>query len=1066
MTFSAWCSYFILGCAPVIFVRNKGGGSVGSADMARDVKDLNEVIKRHLRDMQQEGGFQLFEADFGEYGKFFLQPRVASDKQHFEFNSDGFHLNNQPNTAQVFIACMNVNQLDSLSTPKSRGSGRAQYMSTIDMLFGKGPFPAKCERPYDALSSTNKPRMRMTMNCDEDDLNRTTLECKNPTEKRNYGGGELSNRLQQLQATSLPPSSSLPPSPSSSAEATASEDDDGVGDSGAVMGAQVDWAQCEGCGKWRTLARDGGTPRTEWPGEFRCEMVTWNTAIDSCEKEAEPYPEDAAAVEVEEDPATAEAEREAAKEAKEYAAFRKEAKGLRDHVYGCTSVSATPMAMFMHLGPRDLRIVVLRPPANYIGYRVVGREGEQEDYLQNFVEVMPLEPRNDTKKISKTTLYREHFMGHDWETGPWDTATDCPPPPFTKNRTGTVLLSKKNAEDYKEARQDKQAVDDAHQRQSYGDGGRAWEADGDNIRRMVNHMVSDTATVERRGLINTNKTVSDGGKNSLAVQLMKEFGDCDNCGVIVLEYSHIGVRIHYSTRKHGLVAMTTALQYGCGDYQRAGCHEDGTDQVLSELWKTRQDDKMEKHHVCESFKLANINHLYSAIERYRRQNPGILLRTVCLSGAIGGRGVRYKGLGHDGILTDQYYAFDVKSTAQCSTHGEASVQIIGRLCGLFCETLPGRTLDTVDDMAAAPAVRLWIPAACWTLVETYMAAQDQVVSMMKQQAGPGEKFKETIARLTANGQYPQAKQFFFDAIGMNSKGGDCYMDATRRNMARKAQESIRELGHVRSHGAAGNVFNELQHFNPRAQAARVLRESAEKTREEQLQERAKWAVLRQAFPAAMAGGGAGAPPPEPAQHAIEDLLQAAVLWRMRREEDETEDGHLRLDDIKDGIDGDCDINVPPQHLEGVLGRMVAARQLASECVPGGHTDKRRRLDAGGSSDAGSYTTYFLQHDNSLHDISLQHGSVEEAVMGEREFVSQSEIDLLYSNHKKPPQPGDSIEVAVGAGRWVWGQVLSYDHKTSVAALLRCDNTDHHWDSEENEQNLQLSAYSWKRLDLS
>jgi hypothetical protein len=88
-------------------------------------------------------------------------------------------------------------------------------------------------------------------------------------------------------------------------------------------------------------------------------------------------------------------------------------------------------------------------------------------------------------------------------------------------------------------------------------------------------------------------------------------------------------------------------------------------------------------------------------------------------------------------------------------------------------------------------------------------------------------------------------------------------------------------------------------------------------------------------------------------------------------------------------------------------------------------------------------------------------------MGEREFVSQGEIDLLYSNNrKKQPQPGDAIEVAVGPERrWVWGQVLSYDNETSVAALRRWDKTDRHWDKEDDEQSLQLSAYSWKPLVL-
>jgi hypothetical protein len=74
--------------------------------------------------------------------------------------------------------------------------------------------------------------------------------------------------------------------------------------------------------------------------------------------------------------------------------------------------------------------------------------------------------------------------------------------------------------------------------------------------------------------------------------------------------------------------------------------------------------------------------MYSFLERYRRiiNRP---IRTVCLAGEIGGRGVRYKGVKHEGILTDMFLSFDVSKKKQIALHGETLIQYAGRLCGIY-----------------------------------------------------------------------------------------------------------------------------------------------------------------------------------------------------------------------------------------------------------------------------------------------------------------------------------------------------------------------------------------------
>ena len=68
IVFAAWVSFFVLGCLPVLFVRNGGGRISGSADMRKGVADLNDRIVMHLTEM----GVQKFLHD-----KFCLKVRAS-----------------------------------------------------------------------------------------------------------------------------------------------------------------------------------------------------------------------------------------------------------------------------------------------------------------------------------------------------------------------------------------------------------------------------------------------------------------------------------------------------------------------------------------------------------------------------------------------------------------------------------------------------------------------------------------------------------------------------------------------------------------------------------------------------------------------------------------------------------------------------------------------------------------------------------------------------------------------------------------------------------------------------
>ena len=84
----AFCSYFILGCVPVIFVRNKGGKVVGSEDMAKAIHDLNVDVEAAIKEIKKEPEFSWVVLD-RDLPRFKLNVRCTSNGQSLEFTERG-----------------------------------------------------------------------------------------------------------------------------------------------------------------------------------------------------------------------------------------------------------------------------------------------------------------------------------------------------------------------------------------------------------------------------------------------------------------------------------------------------------------------------------------------------------------------------------------------------------------------------------------------------------------------------------------------------------------------------------------------------------------------------------------------------------------------------------------------------------------------------------------------------------------------------------------------------------------------------------------------------------------
>ena len=113
----AFHCFYVEGILPVIFVRNKGGASVGTADMSNGIKEFNDTVK------------SVFESIFHHYEHlpefnhvkahdFFLHPRRSSEGETLEFQGSESYLLRYP---QVVIACTNVTQLRPFYKPPTTG---------------------------------------------------------------------------------------------------------------------------------------------------------------------------------------------------------------------------------------------------------------------------------------------------------------------------------------------------------------------------------------------------------------------------------------------------------------------------------------------------------------------------------------------------------------------------------------------------------------------------------------------------------------------------------------------------------------------------------------------------------------------------------------------------------------------------------------------------------------------------------------------------------------------------------------------------------------------------------
>ena len=156
----------------------------------------------------------------------------------------------------------------------------------------------------------------------------------------------------------------------------------------------------------------------------------------------------------------------------------------------------------------------------------------------------------------------------------------------------------------------------------------------------------------------------------------------------------------------------------------------------------------------------DIKEVYTALHLYARNKRmsgrPFKLKTIVLSGELGGRGISYKprelkgddgtleGVdiieAHQGYLTDEFYMLDAVKNRQ-TQHGEQSLQNIGRLCTL---TDAGEHRK----MKITPP-RLWTSHSCYNVIEIFGLCVDQWVTVMREKEAD-EAMKDAVVRCIKN----------------------------------------------------------------------------------------------------------------------------------------------------------------------------------------------------------------------------------------------------------------------------------------------------------------------------
>ena len=722
----AFHCYFVEGILPTIFVRNKGGASVGTADMTKGIVEFNVVVKRIFDSIKH---LYAHLSEFAEVKAtdFWLHPRRSSYQETLEFQGNGreTYLLRNP---QVIIACTNTVQLQPFYNPPSGASARRALAAGQPLLSYMQIFSgerdtnhAEDANPYlpwiyevsevgQAAADNGGARLLPAIAAlfDEDDSNRSSTGNEKKEELLFMKAPGLRERLNALQRAS-------------------------------AAAEEVEEGEAGNEPEDRETAREA-TEAALFYKDFRglrsiFALVVAYTAT----------------------PTTA------------LYAIGGGASEIDIHMVEITpgrsyiGYNTEHMAQMAPHLQRHVQVMQLPNRVNSMTFAL------KDIYPQVFEAIGDFDIKHDDvpqpfKRTAAGTITLPRLRADEAVHCP--NGTICPAEHFRETAMEALGLTKVRADAF-----------------WYADGNNVTHILMDMEERKAEYPCG-----YRNALYMTNFSKSERGKQNFVSTILGFQGDSKRLskGLVTIEYDHRYTRLTWLAGEVDEDVLAEAVQElldsddelavewarACawGKGSATAAEDDEADEIesVSSLSSSEPTSTTAAHTLVSL--CSNINYAYSVLHKYickmraRPQaagDPPFFLKMLAFAGEIGARGVRYKSAEHALVLTDMYYAFNVSATTQVTAHGAAVIQAIGRLCTL------------VLDLDGTPDIKLWIPSNCWDFCELWLDVMDSLPALYAHKQS-GETTEELIERLATTQPPPpefgRVFQHFAAPTGYNKKG--------------------------------------------------------------------------------------------------------------------------------------------------------------------------------------------------------------------------------------------------------------------------------------------------------
>lgn len=695
--------FFVRGCLPTMWLRLKGGASTGTADAAKAIYEMNELVQEIFDKMiDDNSAFKDKGLQRSDRDKITLKPRCASKEECIEFKGNGSYRLAEP---QVLIACCNVVQLGPMMNPASKkklkdqaAAGQPSDLPLCYIMAGivkegedmdNNPYLpilwdyTRAGLPESEVDGRDRPLPAITATFDENELNRSTT------------GREAKENL--LYGTKAVGAANLLNTLIASANVYEDDDDEEATD----LGSEAEAARRDE----RTFSDTMHGLRASFAGIINYTATPTDNvypADDPRVSSIVPYMFEMVA-------------------SKCYIGFSRER--LTKTSWWCER--------FVEIEELPDRVHVLRLAKTW-HYKKVGKKLLNVDINMETGEGLPSALSFRICNNTGNPVISYHKKNAKVVVGETEEGATVTAEAFAK----TVARSAKATFTNKT--------------------NKFWNSDGNNAYALLKHAATNKEAYPegyRNMLMISNYTREAKQKENWVTTLLgiaqaaqQEGMDYDPrdlaMDLITVEWDHRYVRaswgIGFGVDECCLREAVEWMEVTGGDTSNQAAKEGAKEFARKVRWykgseeleaaEDEDDDAPVKEvkYGCLMSPVSNINYMFTILHKYKELNEaackerdeGAFLKIFTIAGEICGRSVRMKSHDkHKFVLTDMLFLFNANPRNVVTMHIISALQAVGRLCTM------------VPDPASAPPIKLWTSESNWAFLGHWMDVIDELVPL-------------------------------------------------------------------------------------------------------------------------------------------------------------------------------------------------------------------------------------------------------------------------------------------------------------------------------------------------